>query len=166
MLDGMPDKPILEKTFNEDIDVEEKVRDGAILSTLYLEVQGAKEDAAKEALEKMIFDRMGSEEFITLLEVKLYEIKKDEEEGFYSGVAELKILARDFRWFVNAVMRYGPSAIEIIKPEEYQLSSDEMHSLVADVSEIVHTYTTQLLSFLKDDERVALYNKITGNKQE
>jgi len=165
-MNKMTDKPILEKTFNEDVDVDEKVREGQILALLYLEVQGNNREAAKDALENTIFKKLTDEEFITLLEVKLYEIKKDEKEDYYSGVAEVKILSRDFRWFINGVMRYGPSAIEIIAPDEYNLSSDEMHSLVADVSEVVHAFSTQILSFLKDDERVALYNKFLGVKEE
>jgi hypothetical protein len=160
----MADKPVIEKTFNEDVDVSEKVRDGGVLAMLYLEVQGGDEKSAKDALENTVFNRLLEEEYATLLEVKMYEIKK-EEGGYYSGVAEVKILARDFRWFINTIMRYGPSAIEIVEPGEYKLSGDEMHSLVADVSEIVHAYTTQIMSMLKDDERLALYNKLTGGEK-
>lgn len=161
----MADKPILEKKFNEDVNVEEQVKDGAVLSTLYLEVQGNDKDTAKEALERTVFEKMLSEEYVTLLEARLFEIKKDDKADYYSGVAEVKMLTRDFRWFINTVMRYGPSAIEIIHPDEYHLSSDEMHSMVADVSEIVHAYTTQIMSFLRDEERVALYNKFLKKEE-
>lgn len=161
----MADKAILEKKFNEDVKVEEQVKDGAVLATLYLEVQGNDKNTAKEALERTVFEKMLSEEYVTLLEARLFEIKKDDKADYYSGVAEVKILARDFRWFINTVMRYGPSAIEIIQPDEYYLSSDEMHSMVADVSEIVHAYTTQIMSFLRDEERVALYNKFLKKEE-
>lgn len=160
----MSDEPILVKEFNEELDVEERVREGGVLSTLYLEVQGNDEQAAREALEKMVFERMGSEPYVDLLEVRLYEITKDAEKGFYSGVVEVKLVSRDFRWFVNTIMRYGPSAIEIIEPEEYNLSSDEMHSLVADVSELTQTFTSQILALLKDEERLAFYNKMLESK--
>ncbi|MFH1789031.1 MAG: hypothetical protein ABH834_06595 [Candidatus Altiarchaeota archaeon] len=161
----MSDKPVVDKKFNEDVNVSEQVADGAVLSTLYLEVQGNNKETAKKALEKTVFEKMLSEEYVTLLEARLFEIKKDEKADYYSGVAEVKVLARDFRWFINTVMRYGPSAIEILEPEEYHLSSDEMHSLVADVSEIVHAYTTQIMSFLRDEERVALYNKFLKKEE-
>lgn len=161
----MTEGPVVEKKFNEDVDVAERVKEGSVLTTLYLEVQGNDEKAAKEAIEKTVFEKMAVDKYLTLLEAKMFEIKKDEEAGSYSGVAEVKLLTPDFRWFINAIMRYGPSAIEIIEPEKYTLSPDEMHSLVADVSEIVHAYTTQIMGFLRDEERVALYNKLMGGPE-
>ncbi len=156
----MADKPILEKDFNEDIDIENYVKDGAILARLFLEVQGNDKDAAKKALERTIFDSLGNEAHVTLLNVKFYEIRKDEEKEFYSGVVEVKLLVRDFRWFVNVVMRYGPSAIEIIEPQEVHMKMDEMQSLLADVSEISQTYSSQIFALLKDGERKAIYEKM------
>ncbi len=156
----MADKPILEKDFNEDIDIENYVKDGAILARLFLEVQGNDKDAAKKALERTIFDSLGNEAHVTLLNVKFYEIRKDEEKEFYSGVVEVKLLVRDFRWFVNVVMRYGPSAIEIIEPQDVHMKMDEMQSLLADISEISQTYSSQIFALLKDEERKAIYEKM------
>ncbi len=156
----MADKPILEKVLNEDIDIEKYVRDGGIFARLFLEVQGNDGDAAKKALDRTIFDSLGNETPVTLLNVKFYEIQKDEEKGFYSGVVEVKLLLRDFRWFVNVVMRYGPSAIEIIEPQEVHMKMDEMQSLLADVSEISQTYSSQIFALLRDEERKAIYEKM------
>lgn len=156
----MADKPILEKDFNEDIDIENYVKDGAILARLFLEVQGNDKDAAKKALERTIFDSLGNEAHVTLLNVKFYEIRKDEEKEFYSGVVEVKLLVRDFRWFVSVVMRYGPSAIEIIEPQDVHMKMDEMQSLLADISEISQTYSSQIFALLKDGERKAIYEKM------
>lgn len=156
----MADKPILEKVFNEDIDIEKYVKDGGVLARLFLEVQGNDQDAAKKALERTIFDSLGNEGHVTLLNVKFYEIQKDKEKEFYSGIVEVKLLVRDFRWFVSIVMRYGPSAIEIIEPQEVHLKMDEMQSLLADVSEISQVYSSKIFALLKDEERKAIYEKI------
>lgn len=156
----MADKPIVEKTFNEDVDLEEKLREGGILSYMYLEVQGNDLKAAKKALENTVFDKLVYEPDFYVLEVKMFDLVKGKDQEYYSGVIEVKSVARDFRSFLNVVMRYGPSAIEILSPEEITLKSDEMHSLVADVSDFVQAYFTNLFSMLKDEERVALYNKM------
>lgn len=156
----MADKPLVEKVFNEDLDIEKHVRDGAILARLFLEVQGNDGDAAKKALERTIFDSLGNERHVTLLNVKFYEIQKDAGKDIYSGVVEVKLLVSDFRWFVSVVMRYGPSAIEIIEPQEVHLTMDEMQSLLADVSEISQTYSSQIFALLKDEERKAIYDKM------
>lgn len=158
----MTDKPILEKKFNEDVDVEEKLGEGGVLSRLYLEVQGNNREAAKKALETTVLGRMVDEPDFYVLEVRMFDLVKQDEQDHYSGVIEVKAVARDFRSFLNVVMRYGPSAIEILSPEEVTLKSDEMHSLVADVSDFAQAYFSNLFSMLKDEERVALYQKMLG----
>lgn len=156
----MADKPTLENVLNEDIDVEKYIKDGAILARLFLEVQGNDMDAAKKALDRTIFDSLANEAHITLLNVKFYELQKDAGKEIYSGIVEVKLLVHDFRWFVSIVMRYGPSAIEIIEPHEVHLTMDEMQSLLADVSEITQTYSSRIFALLKDEERKAIYQKI------
>ena len=158
----MADEPILEKRFNEGIDIEEYLRDGAILVRLFIEVQGNDKDAAERALNRTIFDSLANEKDVRLIYAKFYDIRKDKELKFFSGVVEVKLLTIDFRWLVSVVMRYGPSAIEIIKPERVTLSMDEMQSLLADVSEISQMYSSRIISLLKDDERRKLYEKMLG----
>lgn len=162
----MADKPILEKNFNENIDVEKRLKNGEILARLFIEIQGNDKEAAKKALEKTIFDSLASEKYVTLLNVKFYEILEEDEKGKYSGVVEIKSLFRDFRWFVSVIMRYGPSAIEIIEPESYTLNLDEMQSLVIDVSELSQTFSSQILTLLKDKERGELYKKFLLEQEE
>jgi len=161
----MADKPILEKTFNEDLNVDEKLNEGGILSRLYLEVQGNDKEAAKKALENAVFEKMQFEEDFYLLEVRMFDLMKEEKQEYYSGVVEVRCLARDFRTFLKVIMRYGPTAIEILHPEELTLSSDEMHSIVADVSDFVQAYFANLFSMMKDEERVALYRKMLGSSE-
>jgi len=156
----MADKPVLERTFNEDIDVDEKLKEGGILSTLYMEVQGNDRAAAKKALENTIFDRLVNEPYFYVLQVKMFDLVREDGREYYSGVIEVKSVARDFRTFINVIMRYGPSAIEITHPEEVTLKSDEMHAIVADVSDFVQLYFTNLFSMLKDKERALLYKKM------
>lgn len=156
----MSDKPILEKNFNENIDIEKYLREGSILARIFIEVQGNDKDACHKALDRTIFDSLVNEDSVTLLNVKFYELEKDEKNEFFSGVVEVKLLLRDFRWFVSVVMRYGPSAMEIIEPNSVKLNMEEMQSILADVSELSQTFSSQILSLLKDDERRAIYDKM------
>lgn len=161
----MADKPILEKTFNEGIDIEKKVAEGCIYARLYIEVQGNDRDACQKALERAIFDSLANEKNVELLCVKFFELQEDESKKFYSGVVEVESLFRDFRWFINVVMRYGPSAIEIIEPQGgVSLSLEEMQCITADISELSQSLSTQLLRLLRDDERRKIYERmLKGN---
>ena len=151
-------EPIIEKTFNEDINIEKYLREGGILARLYLEVQGNDQNAVEIALEKTVFEQLNGEGGVKLLKVRLYKVEKAGEN--YSGVVEIKLLLSEFRWFVSVVMRYGPTAIEVIEPDEVILSTDQMHSLLADVSEVGQSLSAQILSLLTDDERRAVYEKM------
>ena len=48
----MPDKPLLEKTFNEDADVDKLINEGCMHARLFMEVQGNDKDACQKALER------------------------------------------------------------------------------------------------------------------
>jgi len=156
----MVDKPILEKKFNENLDIEKRLKEGAILARLFVEIQGNDKEAAEKALQRTIFDSLASEQDVSLLNVKLYEVKElAKKEKVYSGVIEVKALFSNFRWFVNTLFRYGPSAIEIISPESYTLKLGEMQSLISDVSGFSQSFSSQIMAMLKDDERRKLYQK-------
>ena len=160
----MAEKPLYTKKFNENIDLGRKMDEGGVLGTLYIGVQGNDEEAAKSALENTLFTKLAKEEYINLLEVSVFDIikKKSKKKGekFFSGVAEVKLVADDFRWFVNIIMRYGPSAVEIVEPAEVKLNAEQMHSVVADVSDFVHMYSQQIIAMFKDPERAVLYDRM------
>ena len=156
----MSDKPILEKDFNEDLDIDRYLREGSILARIFIEVQGNDRDTCQKALERTIFDSLADEDPVKLINVKFYELTRDPVNEFFSGVVEVKLLFRDFRWFISVVMRYGPSAMEIIEPHSVKLNLDEMQSILADVSELSQTFSSQILALLKDDERKAVYDKM------
>jgi len=161
----MKDKPILEKRFNERIDIDKRVREGSMLTRLFIEVQGNNKELAEKALENTIFNAMANERDVDLLYVKFYDIRKDKNHEFFSGVVEVKLLTRDFRTLVSVVMRYGPTAIELIEPDKITMKMDEMQSLLADVSEICQAYSSRLLALLKDEERRDLYQRIINSSQ-
>lgn len=153
------DKPIIEKSFNEDLDIGKKLDEGGIHARIYLGVQGTDMEASKKALENTIFQRLRNEENISLLEVKMFDILKEEGE-FFSGVSEIEFIADEFRWFAGIIMKYGPSAVEIIEPQKVTLDSPQMHSLVADIADFTHMYSQQIMEMLKNPERQALLQKI------
>jgi hypothetical protein len=156
----MPDKPILEKAFNEAADVDRLISEGCLHARMFMEVQGNDKEACQKALERTVFDSLVEEDRVTVLNVKFYELKQDDKEGFFSGVVEIDLLFRDFRWFVNVTMRYGPSAIELIEPHNVKLNLDEMQSILADVSELSQTFSSQILALLKDEERKKVYSQV------
>ena len=161
----MADKPVKEEKLNQDIDASSIIREGGVLSRIFIEVQANDLEAAKKSLESAVFSKLKQEKESKILEIKIFDILKDDAEDFFSGVSEIKLVSNDFRTFINMIIRYGPSAIEIIEPEEIVLKSDEMHSLVADISEFTQMFSTQIMAMMKDPERRQLYQKIVSQEQ-
>jgi hypothetical protein len=160
----MADTPIHSEKFNKGVDLGKAVSDGGVHARIYLGVQGNNVDAAKQALETTINDRLNAEKNSKLLSVNMYDILKEEDADYFSGVAEVEVVSDDFRWFLNLVLRYGPSAVEIIEPKEVNLVSDEMHSITADISDFAHVYSQQIMAMLKDPERRDLYERMLNAK--
>ena len=160
----MADKPILEKEYNVGLDIDKLVGEGWMHVKVYIEVQGNNKEACQKALERTVFDSLAREDPVKMLYVKFYELTEDPKKGFYSGVVEAEMLLRDFRWFINVVMRYGPSAMEIIEPHSVKLGLDEMMAVLADVSELSQTMSNQILSMLKEDERKKVFARMFGEK--
>jgi len=163
----MAEKPIQERKFNEDLNVEELLGEGGVLSKLFIEVQGNDREMAKKALEKTINENLLKESNASLLEVRMFDLEKygDKKKNYFSGVAEVKLLADDFPSFVNLVMRYGPTAIEILKPQEVRLDYEQMHTLVSGVSALAQVYSNKIMTMLKDPERRILYERMIGEKE-
>ncbi|MCX6695328.1 MAG: hypothetical protein NTU61_03445 [Candidatus Altiarchaeota archaeon] len=165
----MIDKPLHEKKYNEEVDVEEKLSEGGILAKMFIEVQGNDKNMAKKALEKTVKENLLKEPKASVLEVRMFDLQKYEtdkkkDKGYFSGVAEVKIVADNFPSFVNVVMRYGPTAIEITNPDEVRLDYEQMHALVSDVSALAQVYSNKIMTMLKDPERRLLYDKMLGEK--
>ncbi len=161
----MADKPVYIKRFNEELDLGARIAEGAVLGKIYLGVQGNDMDAAKDALEKTVHERLMSENHIKVTEIKMYDIIKDGKEDNFSGVSEIELLADEYRWFINTVLRYGPSAVEILEPAEIKLNAEQMHSIVADAADFSHIYSQQMIQMLKDPERRALYDRMMNEEQ-
>jgi len=162
----MADKPIHEKKFNIDLDIAQKITEGGILAKFFIEVQGNDKETAKKALDVTIYDNLLKEPSGSLLEVRMFDLEKYQgaKKGYFSGVAEVKFVADDFPSFVNIVMRYGPTAIEITEPQEVRLDYEQMHSLVSGVSALAQVYSSKILTMLKDPERKVLYEQMLGEK--
>jgi hypothetical protein len=162
----MADKPLMSRKFNQELDLGRKIKDGGIHARIYVGVQGNDLKTTQKALENTLYERLNAEEYVSLLQVNMYDILKEKKGAkgksadLFSGVAEVELVADDFRYFINMIFRYGPSAVEIIEPSVVRLDSEQMHSMVADVSDFAHVYSQQILAMLKDPERRRVYEEI------
>ena len=58
----------------------------------------------------------------------------------YSTFSEIELLVDSFETLVYITIHYGPSSIEIIKPERIDLKISEAQNIVNNIAEILHRY--------------------------
>ncbi|ODS42116.1 MAG: hypothetical protein MSIBF_01910 [Candidatus Altiarchaeales archaeon IMC4] len=150
----MSEKAVIEKTFNEDLHVDDEVSQGKILCQIYLKVE-SDEDALENAVDSIVVEPFTMDSNIDLLEVKVHEIEKGDK---FLGVVETKMLVRDFRTLAAVVMGYGPVAVRIVKPERINITIDQLHSMLVEISEMSQNLSNQITSMLTDTERRKMYS--------
>ena len=53
---------------------------------------------------------------------------------------------RDIHTFLGAIVNYGPSSVEVIKPDHIELDSYHLQKLVSDFTSAIHYYTSVILN--------------------
>jgi len=131
-----------------EINVDEYVDKGWINAWFIFDSQAVDKKVLKEVLEKMM-KQFAKEEGLKIVTKNLSKAKKTEavpqlkEQGVdnvFSMMAEAEIVVKDFSTLVRLVMTYGPTALEVLAPDEITIDMrDAQNSLVA-VSEMMHKF--------------------------
>ncbi len=122
----------------------EKLKQGWIQASMMFEVLAVTEEAAKEALESHV-GKMESYDFVGMVKKELSQVEKVEKpmkgiETGFSQICETEFLAKNFNSLVQLVLEFGPSSVEILKPEKYQLSAGEAHNILNTMAEMMHRF--------------------------
>ena len=115
----------------------------------YVEMQAIEEDLLKKQLDKMAVQLQNEKDF-TVYKVEKAEIIK--EETYYTSYLDLNFSVKDFTALVKFVFFYGPSTVEIIKPERIELSTHDLQDGLIEMSEMVHKYTEMIATMLNKEQ--------------
>jgi len=126
------------------IDVEKARKDGWIEAWFAIEALGATkevvDDSLKNHVEKMLREEnviIAKKEFKQIEEVK--NPPKPLERG-WSQVVNITVLAKDLQTLILLVLKYGPSAIEIVAPKSKQVNADEMQNILNSLAGLLHQF--------------------------
>jgi hypothetical protein len=127
----------------EDV-AKKKVKDGWIRSWMMIEAMAINKDAVRTALEKHIKNLTGEKNIIILKKAE-GEIKKVDApfpniKEAYSQVIELDVLTLNYDTLIYIVLNYGPSAVEILKPDKIVLNQGEAQGVLNSLAALVHRF--------------------------
>ncbi len=120
----------------------EKVRDGWFRSWIVFEALAINESVAKDALESLI-KKLDNDERVKVYKKSFGEAKKVEKpiknvEVGYSITSEINLVSKKFDNLAQIAIEYGPSAIEILEPEKFNLNVGEAQAILNSISQMMH----------------------------
>ncbi len=133
------------------------LEEGGIETTFFIESHGSDQETVAEALKATLLKDLRNEDGVAVREVKFHPVI--EKEKLYSGFVECNFVARDPQTVIYLSLRYGPSAIEITRPDKFTLTNGELQNIAADVSAAVQALTGRILEMMTPEERTKALKK-------
>ena len=128
-----------------------------INAVIIIEVMGKPPAYIKESLEKLI-EKMSGENGVKIINKKINSPKKLEKTELFTTFAEIELELDSVIDLVKIIFAYLPSHIEVIKPENVQISNYELNFLFNQISMRLHEYDSVAKSMLF--EKSILENKL------
>jgi hypothetical protein len=110
-----------------------------VRSNIVLEILGKPKEHVQEAI-KLYIEKIKSDENkdTVILDEKIHDVV-EQKDGFFSTFAELQIISKDISALIGFCFDYMPSSVEIIAPENIDMSHREMANVLNDLQAKLHT---------------------------
>jgi hypothetical protein len=102
-----------------------------------IEAQGNDRDAVAKSLRELE-EKIKAEDGVRLRKAEYGDVVK--EELFYSAVAEFQLEFANLQSYLNAAIRYGPSAIYVLSPERLTLTAEEFLLTLGEIIKLARKF--------------------------
>ncbi|MFH1255790.1 MAG: hypothetical protein V1494_00720 [Candidatus Diapherotrites archaeon] len=158
-ISGYPQKYALDENISKKLSERKETaeRDSFVLRLkAIVEAQAIEETLLAKELAK-IEKFLREEKNFTIYDVFHEKIIKEGEH--YSAFLEVNLSVRDFRALMHLVFFYGPTSIEIIKPEKMEFSLEELQDGLMDATQMVQNYNEYIIGLLNKKELEEFHKK-------
>ncbi len=144
---------------------EDKIAKGGVLARLYFDVQDTDKSKLQPMLTELISEHLLKERGVVYCTGTIED--PIEKNGIFITSASVMILLESFAPLINIAFRYAPAGCEILRPErELCLRTNQLQSLVLDVSEIATGYSKYMLEKVMDKDALEDFKKRLDNRAE
>lgn len=157
--EGYPTKYRLKQELVEKIKERKKIAESdsfKIRVRAIIEFKAIEENLLKKHVKK-IKEALEKEKAFTIYSVE--EAEAVEEDEMYSSFLEVNLSVRDFPSLINFVFYYGPTSIEVLKPNKIEISSYEFQDGLVGLSEIFQKYADFFTKHLTNEELEKFYRQ-------
>ena len=142
---------------------EKAVEKGALDTIFHFDAHGADKDAVENAMIDMIA-RCAKEPGVLYCTGEIDRAIQTDD--MYSCAAEVKILASNYNTLTNIALKYGPIAVEILRPHKVELTLEEAQSCLLDISQAVQDFSQFAFEKILKGEDARRYEEQVRNRAE
>lgn len=139
------------------------LRDGGIDVIFFIESHGNDQQAVADGLKNTLINDFKNERGVTLRKMSFHPVI--EKEKFYSGFVECDFVARDPQLLMYLALRYGPSAVEVLKPDNINITGSEFQGMLADASASVQVLIGRTLELMHPEVKNQVFKDKLGLKK-
>jgi hypothetical protein len=122
-----------------------------------VEVQAIEENLLKKQL-KEIQEAIRKEEDFTIYDI--IEAKPIQQGEHYSSYLDINLSVKDFHALMKLMFLYGPTSVEVLKPEKLEFTAGELQDGLILISDIVHSYTEYIAKHMNKEELAEFNRKL------
>ncbi|MEM4367995.1 MAG: hypothetical protein QXJ96_03470 [Candidatus Aenigmatarchaeota archaeon] len=133
-----------------------------IYSIIYIDMHGNNEDDVKNLLVELLTRINKEDGLIAYFGKILVPIKENE---IVSTTAEVKLLTKDLLSLSRICNKYTPFAIEIIRPEKYEINANEIALILLESSNQIYKYSEYIIKNSLDIDKLKKYLQEQENRK-
>ncbi|MFH0835822.1 MAG: hypothetical protein V1834_01530 [Candidatus Micrarchaeota archaeon] len=132
--------------------IDQAVGKGAIFVLFHFDAHGSDEQSVRDSLIDFIA-RLSKEPGVIYASGEIEKALEDE--SIFSCCSEVKILAEDLSALLRIALKYGPMAVEVIKPHKRAFDAMEMQAVLLDASMTAQEFSKFVLDKTVSPEKKA-----------
>ncbi|MBI4018380.1 MAG: hypothetical protein HY368_02125 [Candidatus Aenigmarchaeota archaeon] len=128
------------------MEIEKKRREGWYEAVFLIEALSANEDILTRTLKDHV-DKFSRTPDTVIYETNYSDVQKVEKpfkgiETGYSQYVEVKFVTKTLFLLLNAVILYGPSSVEVLRPNSREIKIDEVQNIVNVLAGVLHQFAS------------------------
>lgn len=124
---------------------------------IIIEVQALIEESALKSL-KQVEDGLKSDKDFIVYDTFFAEPMKQDEK--FSSYLEANLSVKDFKSLVKLMYFFGPTSIEVLKPQKMEVSLSDLQDGLNDMAEMIQSYNYYILKLMNKKELEEFQKKL------
>lgn len=99
--------------------------------------------------------------------ITIYSISKAKpvkQGSYFSSFIDINFTVKDLAALIKFMFFYGPTSVEVIKPERFEIKADDLQDALMTISQMTQNYSNYILKLVKEKEINDLDRKIAQGK--